>query len=408
MLAMCAMHVKLSDRTRKIVAYITAVAGLVIFSSAFIAYVSGDYKSFLATSAWHAGGNTKAAFDAFVASGFRFMFRLGYVLGFVGLFFLRRGAVYLVLIAWLGQLIPAVMYSLYEGYGLNAGHYSSFGSLVVFLGLVSIFWPVLKTKRSLLFCAAGLAAAFLLHCVFFALIFLPARPVAQTNDPAKQGQFMQAVIDGDAAKVKSMLADKSFHPALRGANCDSNTICNLISYAVDEKGSVEVVQMLKEAGSPVDEPDGGTGDTPLMRALFAGRTDIAVYLAAHGANPLTTNRFGVPEFIVAAGEGSSQLLEVMIYLTAATTVNMRQTMPDMLAGEAAIEKHQVAEVRGVTPLMLAAYYGRDDLIKTLLAHGADPALADEKGRRIYDYISAGKKPEIADAVRALVNNQPKQ
>ena len=70
----------------------------------------------------------------------------------------------------------------------------------------------------------------------------------------------------------------------------------------------------------------------------------------------------------------------------------------------AIHKHQAGSVEalasggadvnriagdGVTPLMMAAGYGYDDIVRVLLKHGANPRIADRAGFHAIDLAAAG-------------------
>jgi uncharacterized protein len=51
---------------------------------------------------------------------------------------------------------------------------------------------------------------------------------------------------------------------------------------------------------------------------------------------------------------------------------------------------------GFTPLMEAAYNGQRDMVELLLAHGADPALRDDKGLTAADYARQNGHQALAE------------
>jgi len=57
--------------------------------------------------------------------------------------------------------------------------------------------------------------------------------------------------------------------------------------------------------------------------------------------------------------------------------------------------------KGVTALMLAAFNGDSDMVKTLLSKGADPTLADDDGQTALNYAQRGGK----EAVIAVFKNK---
>lgn len=385
-------------KVRKVTTLVTAAIGILLFLGRFYDYAVHDYREFITSYAYSFGWSDQGVWPVYLASAIRFTFRLSYVVSFIGLLFFQRWSVYLCLIAWLGQLLPSAIFALLSGYGIGEGHISSLILLLGYLGVMVFCWPVLKAGRSFIFCSGALASALLIHTAAFLLLFNNAALSGGHNgryseDPEKQEALLKAVQEKDIQTIKSFLDDKDFRPAFRGQNCDQNTICNLISYAA-QNGSLDIVKALHEAGSPIDEQDGGSGDTPIIRALLSGNIGVAEYLAESGADPFKTNRFGIPAFIVASGEGSPHLLELMI--KAGAPVNFRQIMPDMVNGV------HGKVVGGVTPLMIAAASARLDLAQTLLNHGADASLKDEAGYDVFAYAKISNDAAIETRLMEMI------
>jgi REP element-mobilizing transposase RayT len=104
------------------------------------------------------------------------------------------------------------------------------------------------------------------------------------------------------------------------------------------------------------------GTTPLYRASVQGATEAVRLLLAHGADPDTPE----PPHPQQTGPGTPPLLW-------AVRNGHRETVELLLAAGAD------PEIPG-TPLTIAAQGGRYGIVRSLPAHGADPAGADPRGR----------------------------
>jgi len=148
------------------------------------------------------------------------------------------------------------------------------------------------------------------------------------------------------------------------------------------------------------EPLLDLGATPLLRATLANDMDVIQALLAKGASP-NINAMGVTPFLVAAGVGGGgqrgggpgarggggsggeafALLDLFLQhgadvnaqVTGTTTYSMR------------IARSPSAN-EGMTALHVAAQSGRTDLVRYLLAKGANPAIADSNGRKPIDLV----------------------
>ncbi|KAK4609049.1 Putative ankyrin repeat protein [Fulvia fulva] len=120
------------------------------------------------------------------------------------------------------------------------------------------------------------------------------------------------------------------------------------------------------------------GETPLFKAINAGRTDLVTLLLDHGADP---NLPG-PKIVLWAAVHTPQMLEILLergadlrrapgVLELATSINSREAI-DLLLKHGADPN---AKKDGIyTPLCSAIRDNREDLVDLLLANGADPNL----------------------------------
>lgn len=189
----------------------------------------------------------------------------------------------------------------------------------------------------------------------------------------------------------------------RGAPVDARNLAGSTAlYFAAERGHAAIVQRLIDRGADVNLT-GRSGATPVAAAAYAGRDMVVRMLLAHGADGRKADETGKPPIVYAAAGGQlgivKQLLALDIDVNARyandLTLLMWASGPDDLVPEAqALEivaylldsgaKIDLADARGRTALMIAAEGNHPGIVKALLAHGADPALADKAGKHAAD------------------------
>jgi hypothetical protein len=165
-----------------------------------------------------------------------------------------------------------------------------------------------------------------------------------------------AAAAGDAAGVTSLVRAG---PRVNDRDRDGHTPL----MAAVRAGHVAVVGLLLDAGAEVDARD-NRFDTPFLAAGRAGSAAILGLLAAAGADPALTNRYGGTALIPACEHGHVEAARVLLERTA-VDVNH-------------------ANLLGWTALLEAVILGdggprHQEVVRMLLAHGADPELGDRDG-----------------------------
>ena len=166
-------------------------------------------------------------------------------------------------------------------------------------------------------------------------------------------------------------------------------------YTAIEKGDVEMVRLLVEAGADVNAAEGFGGDTPLHEAVEQGDAEIVKILVAAGADVNAEGYFDRTPLSLAAEEGATEIMQILLGSgpdadTPADGEDKEAASTPSIGSEAlytAIEKGDVEMVRllveagadvnasegfgGDTPLHEAVEQGNAQIVKILVAAGAD-------------------------------------
>jgi uncharacterized protein len=183
------------------------------------------------------------------------------------------------------------------------------------------------------------AAIALLAAVALATGLVAASEATTVADAARMG---------DAAAVKALLKSGADVNAAQG---DGMTALHWAA----QKGDPELVGMLLSAGANVRATTRLGGYTPLHLASQAGHARVVAALLASGAPADVKTVTGASALMLAARSGSVETASRLI--ENAADVNARES------------------TYGQTALMVAAGLDRADLVKLLLARGADASLA---------------------------------
>ena len=142
-------------------------------------------------------------------------------------------------------------------------------------------------------------------------------------------------------------------------------------------GSVKVANFLLDQRSVKVEVRNRQDESALMMAALKGQLAIAKRLIARGAE---VNKPGWTPLHYAATNADP------------VSVEMARLM---------LEHHayiDAASPNRTTPLMMAAHYGKPDVVKLLLEEGADASLRNEKGLSAVDFARGANRPAVVDII----------
>ena len=161
-----------------------------------------------------------------------------------------------------------------------------------------------------------------------------------------------------------------------------------------------------------------TGCTPLMRATIAGDVELVRILLDKGADP-NISAMGVTPFLIAAGVGTggkgtglasatstgfppnTAIMDLL--LAHGADVNARVT--GMLTYSLRISRAP-ATTEGMTALHAASQKGQADVVRYLLAKGANTELLDANGRKPIDLAGAGTGQSAATSSNVVASGAP--
>lgn len=233
-----------------------------------------------------------------------------------------------------------------------------------------------------------------------------------------------AVATGDLAIVDLLLA--------HGADVDARdeaTGATALVQAV-RRGQQGIVQALLRAGASPELADGRAGEDALGAAAMAGQgavaeallaggarpsartlelachagqLDLAARCVAAGIDPATTDalaaacrvgRIAVVEWLLANGLAAADAGEA---LGEAVHAGHTEVVACLLRHGAPVD---VGNGYGWTPLFFAGYGARADLVRMLLAAGADPARVDQQGHTAAHWAAEAGASDCVSLLRA--------
>ncbi len=245
------------------------------------------------------------------------------------------------------------------------------------------------------------------------LAFGPGVAGAAPAAAARSAELADAVQRGDAAAVRSLLAQNADVDAAQGDGAtalhwaayldDAETTAALIRAGADvhaandhgvtplalaaRNGNAEIVAQLLAAGVDPNDPRQAVnaGETPLLLAARAGQVDAVKVLADAGADVDAQESWNGQSALMWAGaEGHVPVVETLIALGADVRARSNSGATPLLF---AARKGAVGAVRallaagadvnearpdGAAPLLVAVVNGHEDLVDLLLEAGADP------------------------------------
>ena len=235
-----------------------------------------------------------------------------------------------------------------------------------------------------------------------------------------QTALMWAAAQGHHAVVDSLLqhgADHSARSTVRprlvnadssnGSQYDQGIMWNRGGFTpllfAARHGDTESARLLLTAGAPIDDP-APTGASPLVVATHSGHGEFATYLLRAGADPNAIGA-GYNALHAAILRGDGKLVEQLLTHGADPNARLESGTPVRRASQDwAINTSLIS----ATPYWMAAYFHDTDIMRDLVAAGADPRLTTlERWSPVFEraggvgppHVAGGFIPPLVAAVR---------
>ena len=202
-------------------------------------------------------------------------------------------------------------------------------------------------------------------------VFATSLVLLLTIAPALAGDVYDAVLLGDVAAVRELIARK--------ADLDEPGDLGTPLHAAATKGNSEIAGLLIDNGADVEATEEFSGKRPLHAAAALGKTEVAELLIARGADLEARDVKGRVPLILAAIGGHTAAVEQLLV--------------------AGADANATEPFEGSTALHNAADTGRVQVVEVLLAHGATPDPLDEVGAAPLHWAAHSGRPEV---IRLLV------
>lgn len=208
-------------------------------------------------------------------------------------------------------------------------------------------------------------------------LLMKAGANVNTVDEYGETPLTLACSNGNGAVVRKLL-EAGADP--NAARWDGETALMLAA----RSGSAEAVKLLLAKGANIDAIESHKGQNALMWAAAEGHSDVVNLLIQNGAKPTVASKGGFTPLVFAAQKGDAKSVLGLLTAgadpnykvpTGQSVLEVAVIGKKNQAAEVLIEKGadvNSADKTGTTPLHIAAQAGNAELVKKLLAKGADP------------------------------------
>lgn len=156
-------------------------------------------------------------------------------------------------------------------------------------------------------------------------------------------------------------------------------------YFACNRGYLEIVKLMLEYKSSVDEFDRDSKDSLLMTACSRGNTSVVEVLLEHKASVNNTNKYGSTALHAASSYGKLDCVRLLLQHNAKVDV---------------VEKEL-----GESPLHRCCSNGHLEITKTLLEHKAAVDIKDRKGNTAFDVIKNMPQGATLEIAKYFLANQ---
>ncbi|CAH0478353.1 unnamed protein product [Peronospora belbahrii] len=177
-----------------------------------------------------------------------------------------------------------------------------------------------------------------------------------------------------------------------GANVNEQNEMGMTAlYIACQDGHEEMVKVLVQEANADVNLSNCTNHTPLHEAVAGGFTEIVYFMLRNGANKYVVDKMGVTVWHEAAGNGSLDMLELLVQHNVSLHPNGPEQVDKVMARhpfhyaavegkpkfvQSLLEKKlvdvDIVDVDGCTAMYYAAANGHIDVLKVLLYFGGDP------------------------------------
>ncbi|KQV73360.1 ankyrin repeat domain-containing protein [Rhizobium sp. Root1220] len=236
-----------------------------------------------------------------------------------------------------------------------------------------------------------------------------ATVVATTPTTARLNELHDAIAAGDLPRLQTGIK----------AGLDINEVDFTVGtplHAAVLRGSPEMTQILLQAGADVEAQSMTNDSTPLHDAAKANRAEIIPLLVTAKANLEAKDSLGRTPLIVATVSNSADAARALVLAGADpegrddnykeppllfAAANGDVKVAEVLAGKADINVR--SGENQATALHYAAMDSRIEMIRFLLARGADPTLVNKNGETAYTLANAA---DVKKLLQDLGAGQP--